>query len=438
MKGKGMRLAALASAWLMCIGLAAGCQNESDKKESEINGYRALTPYHMGFIAVGTEGRIGSVDVDTKQAETLSSPVSVTLRDITSYNGDLMIVGDGGTVVTSSDAQSYIKGDTGTKEDLYAVVRWNDRYVAGGDKGTLIYSEDGKLWNELSSGVDSRITGLAASQEMCVGVTDKGQVITSQNLTDWTVMDYNSYYDQETAFERVVWTDTVFYAVGQDAKEGPIVTSSLSGDVWTSRLLTYYNGEAQSTAGLTMTGLAWDGQQLFASCNEGRLYTMPDCTQCNKMEPIGSGNYTAIAYNGGKLAAVGEDYTVAVVDTEAVRQYNISSDTALTHQKDGAVIIDVRGAEEYAPKHIKGAVNIPLDQIDAVLATQVPDKKTELIFYCSKGVRSQTALEKAREMGYQTVYSLGAMSNWTHDFDGTEAGSGTTTGSGPTTQASKT
>lgn len=438
MKGKGMRVAALALACVTWMGLVTGCQNAEDKKEPEINGYRALTPYHMGFIAVGTEGRIGAVDVDTKQAETLASPVTATLRDVATYNGDLVIVGDEGTVVTSSDAQTYTKGDTGIDEDLYAVVRWNDRYVAGGEKGTLIYSEDGKQWNTLSSGIDSRITGLAASQELCVGVTDQGQVITSQNLTDWTVMDYNGYYEQETAFERVVWTDTVFYAVGQDAKEGPIVTSSLAGDVWTSRLLTYYNGESQSTDGLTMTGLAWDGQQLFASCNEGRLYTMPDCTQCNKMESIGSGNFTAIAYNGGKLATVGENYAVAVVDTEAVRQYGISADTALTHQNEGAAIIDVRAPEEYASKHIKGAVNIPLDQIDGALTAQYPDKSTELIFYCSKGVRSQTALEKAREMGYQTVYSLGAMDNWTHDFDGTDAGAGTTTGGNPSAKTSKT
>lgn len=429
MKMRAWRLAALTMAALLCAGSAAGCQSTAENKEEKTKGYRALAPYHMGFIAVGTEGRIGAVDVDTKKAETLSSPVSVTLRDITEYNGNLIIVGDDGTVVSSPDAKTYTKGDAGTDEDLYAVVRWNDRYVAGGDKGALVYSEDGKQWKELSSGVTDRITGLAASQEMCLGVTDKGQVITSRNLTDWTVLDYNEYYTQETAFERVVWTGNVFYAVGQDAKEGPVVTSSLSGDVWTSRLLTYYNGEAQSTSGLMMTALAWDGQQLFASCNEGRLYTMPDCTQCNKMEPIGSGNLTAIAYNGGKLAAVGEDYTVAVVDTEAVRQYNISSDTALAHQGEGAVIIDVRAGEEYDAKHIKGAVNIPLDKIDSLLTTEAPDKKTELIFYCTKGVRSQTALEKAREMGYETVYSLGAMDNWTHEFAGSAAGAGVTTSS---------
>lgn len=423
MKKKGLRWLALTLAGVMCAGLTSGCQSTADAEDEkeETNGYKALVAFNMGFIAVGTEGKIGEIDVDTKQAQPLTSPVTGTLRDITSYNRELLAVGDNGTVLLSADGKTFAQQETGTDEDLYSVVRWNDRYVAGGENGTLLYSEDGKQWNELSSGVDSTITGLAASQDLCMGVTDAGQVITSSNLTDWKVMDYNGYYEKDTSFERVVWTGNLFYAVGQDKNEGPVVTSSLSGDVWMPRSLSYYNGANGDISNLIMTSLVWDGQQLFAACNEGRLYTMPDCTQCNKMEEIGSGNFSAIAYNGGKLAAVGEGYTVAVVDTEAVRQYSISSDTALQHQQNGAVIVDVRSAEDYAAKHIKGAVNIPLDKIESTLGSQYPDKQTELIFYCSKGVRSQTALEQAREMGYETVYSLGAMDNWTHEVEGTDA-----------------
>lgn len=421
MKRMYMRILALAMAGILCMGLGAGCQS-GDKKEREAEtlGYRALAPYHMGFIAVGTEGRIGSIDVETKQATALTSPVTEILRDITAYNEELVAVGDRGTIVTSTDGTVFEKCDSGVDDDLYAITRWSDRYVAGGKDGTLLYSEDGKEWKTLQSGVDDTITSLAASSALCIGVTDKGQAVISENLTDWKVMDYTGYYQKETAFSRIAWNGTIFSAIGYDKADGPVVTTTLSGEVWTVRDLSYYNGEPQDISALTVSGLCWDGEQWYVSCNGGIIYTIPDCAQCNKTEDVGGGNLTAVAYNGGKVAAVGEQYTVTVVDTEAVRQYSIASDGALAAQQKGAVIIDVRDPDEYAPKHIKGAINMPLGSIETILPEQVPEQSTELIFYCTKGVRSQTALEKARELGYTSVYSLGAIENWTHEFEGTD------------------
>lgn len=418
MRGTMKRLLALVTMGALCMAVATGCQVESEEpREPETAGWRALAPYHMGFIAVGTEGSIGDIDVDTQESTALTSPTTETLRDIVAYNGALVAVGDAGTVLHASDPAAFSAGDSGIKTDLLAVTRWNDKYVAGGRDGVVLYSEWGDSWTAVDTGVEDTITGLAASADRCMAVTEEGRILTTVNMTDWTVMDYNEYYGEKTAFRRVLWNDNVFYAVGQDEEDGPVVMSSLSGEVWMPRALDFYNNENLGVADLTMYGIAWDGQQLFASCNAGKLYTMPDCTQCNKVEEIGSGDLLAIAYNGGKLAAVGNDYSITVVDTEAVRQYSISADTSLAHQQAGAVIVDVRSASDYAEKHIAGAVNIPLETVETALPTLYPDKDTELIFYCTKGVRSQTALEKAQELGYTTVYCLGAMDKWTHAFE---------------------
>lgn len=417
------RLLACVMIGVICMAMFAGCDTADTTdtpkapRPTEIKGYQALTAYHMGFIAVGSEGKIGDVDVDTKEATPLKSPTTETLRDVVAYNGQVVAVGNAGTILKSSDGVTFEKVESGTTADLYAVTRWNSCYMAAGADGTVLYSDLGDSWTLVNTGITDTITGLAGSPECCLAVTYSGRSLTTKNVTDWTLFEYNTYYGEETAFKGALWTGTIFYAVGEDKQDGPVIVSTLSGEVWMPRNLAFYNNENLGVGDLVMHGIAWDGQQLFASCNKGQLYTMPDCTQCNKMEEIGLGNLTAIAYNGGKLGAVGEDYTVTVVDTEAVRQYSISADTALAHQQQGAVIIDVRGKADYDEKHIAGAVHIPLETVESTLPTLYPDKSTELIFYCTKGVRSQTALEKARDLGYTTVYCLGAMDKWTHDFE---------------------
>lgn len=50
----------------------------------------------------------------------------------------------------------------------------------------------------------------------------------------------------------------------------------------------------------------------------------------------------------------------------------------------GAVLVDIRDADEHAREHIAGAVNIPLAEIAAVSATSGP-----IIFHCRSGMRTE-------------------------------------------------
>ena len=75
----------------------------------------------------------------------------------------------------------------------------------------------------------------------------------------------------------------------------------------------------------------------------------------------------------------------------------------------GAKLIDVRGADEYGPKHIEGADNAPVETIDEA---DVGPKDATYITYCSNGPRSERAAAALKKKGYTKVYVLGAMSNW--------------------------
>ncbi|HNU88306.1 MAG TPA: rhodanese-like domain-containing protein [Ferruginibacter sp.] len=74
--------------------------------------------------------------------------------------------------------------------------------------------------------------------------------------------------------------------------------------------------------------------------------------------------------------------------------------------KEGAVIIDVRSKGEYAGGHIKGSVNIPLDQLGNNLS-KLKDKNKPVITCCASGMRSASAKGLLKANGYKEVYNGG-------------------------------
>lgn len=73
--------------------------------------------------------------------------------------------------------------------------------------------------------------------------------------------------------------------------------------------------------------------------------------------------------------------------------------------KNGAVILDVRPANEFKFQHIRGSVNIPLNNLEAVYAQL--DSNKVYITCSSKGLRSVTAKRILREKGFEQVYNGG-------------------------------
>lgn len=64
----------------------------------------------------------------------------------------------------------------------------------------------------------------------------------------------------------------------------------------------------------------------------------------------------------------------------------------------GATIVDVRTAGEFSGGHVKGAVNIPLDQVSRKADKLRKDRP--VITCCASGMRSGSAASILREMGF--------------------------------------
>lgn len=99
---------------------------------------------------------------------------------------------------------------------------------------------------------------------------------------------------------------------------------------------------------------------------------------------------------------------------ETVSYRQISTDEAITmmEEESGYIILDVRTPEEFADKHIPGAVNIPNETIGTEELPELPNKDQLILVYCRSGNRSKQASEKLATLGYTNVVEFGGINSW--------------------------
>ncbi len=78
--------------------------------------------------------------------------------------------------------------------------------------------------------------------------------------------------------------------------------------------------------------------------------------------------------------------------------------------KNGATIIDVRSRAEYASGHVKGSINIPVDQLAGNLK-RIKSKDQPVITCCASGMRSGSAKNYLQSVGYTNVHNGGSWTN---------------------------
>lgn len=95
------------------------------------------------------------------------------------------------------------------------------------------------------------------------------------------------------------------------------------------------------------------------------------------------------------------------IDINSVRKIIDSGDKTYT-------LVDVREPSELIGPlgHIKGVINIPLNNIISDPFVLNPYKDTTIIFICRTGHRSRLAADKAGLAGFAALNMLGGMTAW--------------------------
>ena len=90
----------------------------------------------------------------------------------------------------------------------------------------------------------------------------------------------------------------------------------------------------------------------------------------------------------------------------------ISVEDARKLGKGGAVLVDVREADEFSQGHVPGAVFIPRGQLETTIEARIP-RDQHVVIYCASGNRSALAAVTLAEMGYASCASMaGGFKGW--------------------------
>ncbi|HYF18748.1 MAG TPA: rhodanese-like domain-containing protein [Ramlibacter sp.] len=81
--------------------------------------------------------------------------------------------------------------------------------------------------------------------------------------------------------------------------------------------------------------------------------------------------------------------------------------------REKAVVVDVREAEEFATGHIGGARNVPVNQLEQRLPEVVKNKALPVLLVCPNGTRANRSLAIAKKLGYDKAQVLaGGLQAW--------------------------
>ena len=94
------------------------------------------------------------------------------------------------------------------------------------------------------------------------------------------------------------------------------------------------------------------------------------------------------------------------------RQINMDAAITMMDEESGYIILDVRTPEEFADKHIPGAINIPNETIGTAEIPELPNKDQLILVYCRSGNRSKQASQKLVALGYTNIVEFGGINDW--------------------------
>jgi len=376
------------------------------------------------FLVCGSNGRLDRIYQD-KTVENIAVPASgKDLKRVLVGSGVTLAGGASGTLLYSRDGKVFKQASGAGKEDILGLAAFKGAYYACTSGGNMLSSADGASWKTVKRLTDKPLIAVASEGSYIMAITADTDIYKSQDGQTWSLQNYNKAYDglaPKLSFINLQAQNGNFFLIAHPA-DSPTVPavmySSSGGEIWSAYTFQDINNvPPENFYPMTINSVCVFTDELMAACDGGRVLTITSCMKCNKIETVAKSDLRCIASGGNFILAAGDNFEYYLVDAQSLRQDKIAPEQALADFQAGAVIIDVRTDEEYNQSHIKGCIHIPVDQIESKLQEQVPDRGTELIFYCKSGARAQTALETAQQLGYQNVYNLGGLSDWPYDTE---------------------
>lgn len=156
---------------------------------------------HGGFVAVGEGGTL-LTSTDGRTWMDTPSPTSATLRGVAAGGTGYVAVGDGGVVLASIDGTAWVSGESRTTGRLNAVAWTGTYYVAVGAapkallSGLILTSTDGLLWTDRTPADVRPLYGVAGRDGHALAVGWTGAIAESPDGVAWTSSSLGSVMHQ--------------------------------------------------------------------------------------------------------------------------------------------------------------------------------------------------------------------------------------------------
>ncbi len=197
---------------------------------------------------------------------------STSLHGVARSPSAWVAVGDGGTVLSSPDAITWTKRDSGTTSDLRSVTWDGSLFVAVGTDGAVSTSADGLAWTHQAAPTTDSFTTVGSSASIIVATTfpyagSTSALLTSPDGVSWTpratgIHPFNRLIDAGGQFvgigdytsaisadglawtttgvvpgiaESLVHTGTEYVAAGVDRDGSGAIFDSMDGLTWSMR-----------------------------------------------------------------------------------------------------------------------------------------------------------------------------------------------------------
>lgn len=218
------------------------------------------------------------------------------LRDVVG-NGQLFVaVGEGGKILTSSDAVSWTARDSSVRQSLAGVAWSGSLFAAVGAGGAIVTSPDGVTWTKRVSGTitdDFHDVAWGGGRFVAVGrpsapvFPHAAKIMTSEDGVTWV----NRTASSVGHLTGVAWNGSLFVAVGP---MGTILTSP-DGAVWT----------AQASPVQSLAGVFAGGNRLVAIGDFGEAMTSTDGVNWTRSEGFHEQNFLGVTWTGSYFVGVG-------------------------------------------------------------------------------------------------------------------------------------
>ncbi|HWI63255.1 MAG TPA: hypothetical protein VNT75_15560, partial [Symbiobacteriaceae bacterium] len=151
-------------------------------------------------------------------------PTDADLHALAAARGRTVAAGEGGTILTSTDGETWTLRPTGTTDDLFGVTAAPAGWVAVGD-GAILTSPDAVTWTPRTGAANKDLRAVACGPQTCVAVGDKGAAVAEKPSGKWAPVAMGT----ENDLLSVAYANGKFIATGARGT----ALASADGQAWT-------------------------------------------------------------------------------------------------------------------------------------------------------------------------------------------------------------